>query len=190
MICHVCHQPATGQCQRCSKFYCPVHGNVTCQPCHMAAYNPTAVAAPLIVTQAPAGSAPHCFACRQPVVRACGHCGRFCCRKHFSSWGRICTRCQAFQVVGMVVIGFLLLLTFAFVGAVNVLRSDEPERPVSVPDWPPKPPEFPYGYVPQHESKTSSKPARESKSSGSQSRGSQAPVKKTAADGAASPNGA
>jgi hypothetical protein len=136
----------------------------------MAAYVATAhVDAPIIVTESPAepaGSTPHCFACRQPVVRACGHCGQLCCRKHFSSWGRVCTRCQAFQVLGMVLIGFLLLMTFAFVGVVNVLRPDEPERPVRIPDWPPKPPEFLYGYPhgrpqPGSESQPRSKPARE-----------------------------
>ncbi len=33
MNCHVCTQPATGQCQVCSKFYCADHGDVVCQPC-------------------------------------------------------------------------------------------------------------------------------------------------------------
>ena len=33
MNCHICSQPATGQCQVCSKFYCADHGDRVCQPC-------------------------------------------------------------------------------------------------------------------------------------------------------------
>ena len=33
MNCHICSQPATGQCQVCSKFYCADHGDVMCQVC-------------------------------------------------------------------------------------------------------------------------------------------------------------
>ena len=33
MECHVCGQPATGQCRACWKFYCAAHGDMVCQPC-------------------------------------------------------------------------------------------------------------------------------------------------------------
>ena len=33
MKCHVCGEPAVGQCQTCWKFYCDGHGNVFCQDC-------------------------------------------------------------------------------------------------------------------------------------------------------------
>ena len=33
MNCHICGQPATGQCRVCWKFYCPAHGDLACQPC-------------------------------------------------------------------------------------------------------------------------------------------------------------
>jgi hypothetical protein len=33
MICHVCEQPASGQCQACGKFYCPQHGDMRCIRC-------------------------------------------------------------------------------------------------------------------------------------------------------------
>jgi hypothetical protein len=33
MQCHICGEPATGQCQSCSKFYCASHGDVMCDRC-------------------------------------------------------------------------------------------------------------------------------------------------------------
>ena len=33
MKCHVCGEPAVGQCQTCWKFYCVPHGDVFCQEC-------------------------------------------------------------------------------------------------------------------------------------------------------------
>ena len=33
MNCHICAQPAIGQCQTCWRFYCPAHGDVTCAEC-------------------------------------------------------------------------------------------------------------------------------------------------------------
>lgn len=33
MKCHICGQPATGQCRVCWKFYCAAHGDTVCQPC-------------------------------------------------------------------------------------------------------------------------------------------------------------
>lgn len=33
MICHICAQPAIGQCKTCLKFYCAAHGDQLCQQC-------------------------------------------------------------------------------------------------------------------------------------------------------------
>src|SRR5438874_6279274 len=33
MHCHICDEPATGQCQTCWKFYCHAHGDVFCESC-------------------------------------------------------------------------------------------------------------------------------------------------------------
>ena len=33
MKCHICDQPALGQCQSCWKFYCGVHGDLICHTC-------------------------------------------------------------------------------------------------------------------------------------------------------------
>jgi hypothetical protein len=33
MVCHVCGQPAVGQCKSCAKFYCNAHGDVICERC-------------------------------------------------------------------------------------------------------------------------------------------------------------
>ena len=33
MKCHVCGEPAVGQCQSCWKFYCAEHGDLSCQQC-------------------------------------------------------------------------------------------------------------------------------------------------------------
>ncbi len=41
MKCHICGQPATGQCQTCSKFYCADHGDRVCQPCQERRHTPS-----------------------------------------------------------------------------------------------------------------------------------------------------
>ena len=33
MHCHICNEPAIGQCQSCWKFYCASHGDMTCEKC-------------------------------------------------------------------------------------------------------------------------------------------------------------
>lgn len=33
MLCHICREPAIGQCRTCWRFYCASHGNVECETC-------------------------------------------------------------------------------------------------------------------------------------------------------------
>jgi hypothetical protein len=91
MICHVCHDPAIGQCKKCSKFYCPQHGDVECVKCREALQ--TTPAAPSIDVRLPEYGGPGrpseqvyagttCHLCKRPAAGACGGCGRFYCPGH------------------------------------------------------------------------------------------------------------
>lgn len=51
MVCHVCGQPAVGQCKTCAKFYCNAHGDVICERC-------AAVGAPIRQFAAPVAKKP------------------------------------------------------------------------------------------------------------------------------------
>lgn len=132
MICHICHEPASGQCKSCLRFYCPRHGDLTCVECaHVTAEPPPAPAPspvepesdalPSIVLPGPhVQGGPTCYACTQPATRACRRCGQFYCEEHgprFFLWGNQCQGCDSsgciMSVVGLVFAGIVLLVLIA-----------------------------------------------------------------------------
>jgi hypothetical protein len=92
MICHVCEAQAIGQCKKCNKFYCKLHGDVTCEVCDAAiqekrtrtwaendAWLPES-GAPR--ASAPIYAGPRCYKCTEPASAACAKCGQFYCPAH------------------------------------------------------------------------------------------------------------
>jgi hypothetical protein len=49
MVCHECGQPAVGQCQWCSKFYCSAHGDKVCVTCGRKWNRIRAIVLPLVL---------------------------------------------------------------------------------------------------------------------------------------------
>jgi hypothetical protein len=111
MICHICGEQAIGQCRECSRFYCRLHGNITCFACGEAVQEtPSPPAAPDIDLRLPQFGgppthdqsprqrtwSPHdepppqqpvyvgtvCAWCREPAAGACAKCGQFYCANH------------------------------------------------------------------------------------------------------------
>jgi hypothetical protein len=112
MICHVCEQPAIGQCKSCGKFYCQQHGDVYCVRCATAT-RPEGQKLerefeyrvglpddrPATEAEANVLAALHCHYCRASVTGACVSCGRFYCFAHgaepsFFARPGLCTSCH------------------------------------------------------------------------------------------------
>jgi len=96
MICHVCHNPASGQCQVCARFYCPTHGYLVCTVCKE---NPEAAqpsqkgVAPEPVFAEPKA----CYECRQATTIKCDGCENYFCSRHgigYSEWGETGFKCS------------------------------------------------------------------------------------------------
>ncbi len=95
MLCHICGEPAVGQCQNCNLYYCPRHGRVFCTVCKggeqvAAGPPPWTEKAPEAERVSTAPLAPdgekgvrlRCFHCGQPTDRVCGVCGSAFCGAH------------------------------------------------------------------------------------------------------------
>jgi hypothetical protein len=92
MICHVCHQPASGQCKSCLRFYCPQHGDLTCVDCAGVRAGPPPAPEP---TDGPAVAlGASCYLCDREADGACRQCGRFICPAHRSLLGPVCRPCN------------------------------------------------------------------------------------------------
>jgi hypothetical protein len=116
MLCHVCGEPAIGQCRLCHQFHCAKHGRLFCVHCRdqeLVAAGPAAHAEataeqPDVPPPAPAGAAAvvgQCRRCNRPASRTCPLCGALFCTDH-RGWrevriGRyklrrpVCKRCAA-----------------------------------------------------------------------------------------------
>jgi hypothetical protein len=109
MLCHVCGEPAIGQCRLCHQFYCAEHGRLFCVHCRdlqrISAQPPRPAEAQGVKPGTPeAGPAVgQCHRCGCPASRACTLCGAFFCSEH-RGWrdvriGRytlrrpVCSRC-------------------------------------------------------------------------------------------------
>jgi hypothetical protein len=122
MICHVCEQPASGQCEKCRRFYCPLHGSVRCIRCQETDERIRTEAAPGAQPVArepnPFRLAVTCFACSNAPTTTCSNCGQFYCKEHRAEeslyvpeeW---CTECavgmKTYSIV-MIVFVYLLVL--------------------------------------------------------------------------------
>ena len=131
MICHVCGEQAVGQCKTCNRFYCRLHGNITCYACGESVQESPSPRPPSdIDVRLPQYGGPRqpeppqpvyvgtvCAWCRQPAAGACAKCGQFYCAAHRggSSWfdntrrgwfdsGRVlCSDClQSTETQGMI----------------------------------------------------------------------------------------
>jgi hypothetical protein len=144
MLCHVCGDPAIGQCRICHQFHCGRHGRQYCVLCReqeeLAAPPAPARSAPA-TAPAPAPPAPAegpaaaeeakettgpCAFCGQPAGRACPLCGRRFCNEH-RGWrevriGRynlrraVCSDCNAPAASGLAAGLFWLLALLALAG--------------------------------------------------------------------------
>ena len=86
MLCHICGDPAIGQCRICHQFHCVRHGRLFCVHCReqdLPAEGPHApsTAVKEVSSPVPAVSGP-CAYCGQPAHRACPVCGRLFCQEH------------------------------------------------------------------------------------------------------------
>jgi hypothetical protein len=103
MICHVCGEQAIGQCKTCNRFYCRLHGNITCVACSEGvqetpnrAVNDWDVQLPNSGDNSPPsplGRMNHagatCTWCRRTASGACTVCGRFYCADHYGGKWRL-----------------------------------------------------------------------------------------------------
>ncbi len=116
MLCHVCGEPAIGQCRLCHQYHCAEHGRLFCVQCReqeLVAAAPAAHAEPAAEPLREAAPAPPvataaagpCRRCNRPASRACPMCGALFCTEH-RGWrevriGRyklrrpVCKRCGA-----------------------------------------------------------------------------------------------
>jgi hypothetical protein len=119
MICHVCGQPAVGQCVSCLRFYCPLHGDRTCSACTgqeaIRADPPPSRFGALL---APPGTASPCVTCHRPTREACSRCERPCCPRHLRR-GR-CTRCRRRARRPLRLAAYLLLAAAAILFGVGM----------------------------------------------------------------------
>jgi hypothetical protein len=144
MLCHVCGEPAIGQCRNCHQFHCGRHGRQYCVLCREqeALAAPPVPAPPVPARPAPAedrgGAAAEakeaagpCAFCGQPAGRTCPLCGRRFCNQH-RGWrevriGRynlrraVCTHCNAPAASGLAVGLFWLLALLALAGGAAVV---------------------------------------------------------------------
>jgi hypothetical protein len=90
MLCHICGEPAIGQCRDCHEFHCGRHGRLYCVKCRVQE-PPAPVTAPYRQPEANAaridragkvGAAGPCASCGQPAARTCPVCGRLFCTRH------------------------------------------------------------------------------------------------------------
>jgi hypothetical protein len=130
MICHVCRQPASGQCKSCLRFYCPQHGNLVCSACSGVTADAPAARDPAPDVE-PEPDLPSirkdvvrgatCHLCAETASRACRRCGRFYCERHGSTmFGPQCETCARSvttavaillsAIVCMLAVGFLMLV--------------------------------------------------------------------------------
>lgn len=93
MLCHVCREPAIGQCKNCNMFYCAKHGRVYCVTCDDRAL----AAPPGARSLSGEGRGATCYRCGRPAERACNRCGRFFCGDHAdpTSHRLTCRRCAS-----------------------------------------------------------------------------------------------
>jgi hypothetical protein len=90
MLCHVCGEPAIGQCRDCHQFHCGRHGRVHCVQCRV--QEPLAlVTAPFrqpeanegpVRKEGTVGAVGPCARCGRPTARTCPLCGRPFCTEH------------------------------------------------------------------------------------------------------------
>ena len=120
MICRICKQPASGQCQECRRFYCPRHGDIRCVACEE-----TAQTVQSIQTQRRESSIQQareeasrsdseeplqCF-CEALAFMVCERCSRFICRNHQCKsyfFAGHCTECLREEKRAMVAFAVLL----------------------------------------------------------------------------------
>ncbi|MCC6418570.1 MAG: hypothetical protein IT429_10070 [Gemmataceae bacterium] len=118
MLCHICREPAIGQCQNCNLFYCAEHGRVYCVSCDDRAVARRPPARPPAVVSRSEGRGATCYHCGRPAERGCLRCGRFFCPDHsdLTTTQRMCGRCASrrfWTTVGVAVVlatGALVLL--------------------------------------------------------------------------------
>jgi hypothetical protein len=134
MLCHVCGEPAIGQCRICHQFHCGRHGRQFCVVCRE---QEDLAAPPAPVQPAPAesrsGAAQEtrettgpCAFCGQSAGRSCPVCGRWFCNEH-RGWrevriGRynlrkvVCSHCNSPAASNLAVGLFWLLALLALAG--------------------------------------------------------------------------